>query len=122
MKLACNTDIALVIELAGVDVGILCFDSEYVLGILLIGDADVNIRNNLTHAFPCLLSCPELLAIVEVTAYRYALFVSGFDRIKADFWKLPSESRSDTGEVEPLGSFKNLVPVEPSLFAREIAL
>ena len=65
------------VELAGINVGVLGLDAEHVLGVLLVGDADVDIGQELRHAFACLLARPELLAVVEVAGDRRSLFLCG---------------------------------------------
>lgn len=59
--------VALVVQLTAVDVGVLGLDAEDVLCIFFIGDADVHVLAEVGHSGSCLLSRPQLAAVVQVT-------------------------------------------------------
>ena len=111
-KLLCNRLVALVVELAAVNVGALCLDAEDVLSVLLVRDANVNVLAKLGHSLARLGSRPELAAVVEVAGYLDALFLCRLTSLEADVNELAAECGSDAREVEPIGTVKDRVPIE----------
>ena len=111
-ELLSNGLVAVVIELTAVDVGSLCLDTEYVLSILLVGDAYVNVLAELGHSLSCLIAGPELAAVVKVARDLKSLSLSSLAGILTDLNNVCTESGSDTGEVEPVNTLEDSIPVE----------
>ena len=107
-----HTDVALMIELAGINVGVLGLDAEHVLGVLLVGDAHIDIGQELRHAFAGLLARPELLAVVEVAGDRQSLFLCGLAGSQTGLRHFAAERGRDAGPVEPVRAVKDLIPIK----------
>lgn len=95
--------VALVVQLTAVDVGVLGLDAEDVLCIFFIGDADVHVLAEVGHSGSCLLSRPQLAAVVQVTGDLDTALLGGLAGFLADLYEVFTESRCDTGKVEPIG-------------------
>jgi hypothetical protein len=63
--------VAVVFDLAAGQVRALGMDAEDRLGVLLVGDADVDTRHDLGHDLPGLLAAPEFLAVVKVAGDQH---------------------------------------------------
>ena len=104
--------IALVVNLAGVDVGGLGLNAEHVLGVLLVGDAHVHVLAQLGHSLPGLLTGPQLAAVVEVAGDLHAPLLGGLTGLLAGLHQVGAQSGGDAGEVEPVHALEDLVPVK----------
>ena len=107
-----NGLVALVVDGAAVDVGGLGLDAEDILGILLVGDADIDVLGQLGHGFPGLGAGPQLAAVVQVAGDLDAAGLSSLACVQADFDHIGAQSGSDAGEVEPIGAVEDLIPIE----------
>ena len=97
---------------AAVDIGSLGFDAENVLGIFLVGDANVDVLSQLGHSGIGLGTGPQLAAVVQVAGDLDAASLGCLAGLLADFHAVGTQSGGDAGEVEPVGAFKDLVPIE----------
>ena len=113
-QLLCNALVALSVQLAAVDVGSLSLDAEDVLCVLLVGDADVNVLAQLGHGLASLVAGPQLATVVQVAADLHAASLSSLAGLQADLNDICAQSRGNAGEVEPIHTLKDLVPVEVS--------
>src|SRR5699024_5508430 len=104
--------VAFAVDLAGVDVGGFGLDAEDVLGILLVGNADINILAQVGHGSAGFLTGPELAAVVQVAADLDAVGLSGLAGFAADIDNIGAQRRGVAGEVEPIDAFKDRIPVE----------
>ena len=66
------------------------------------------------HGFPGLGTGPQLAAVVEVTGNLDAAGLCCLTSFPADFHQIGTQCGSDTGEMEPIGTVKDLIPVEIS--------
>ena len=107
-----HADIALVADLAGVQVRIRGGDAEHVLGILLVGDAHIHIGHQLGHHAVGLVVGPQLLAVVQVAADGQAHVLGLLAGLQADGRQLAAQGRGDAGEMEPVGPGEDGLPVE----------
>ena len=104
--------VSVLVELAAVDVSVLRLDTEYVLRVLLVGDADVDILTQIGHRRSRLLARPQLAAVVQVTGDLDALRLCRLAGVAADLDDVLTERRRDAGEVEPVRALKDRIPVE----------
>ena len=107
-----NGLVALVVQAAAVDVGGLSLDAEDILGVLFVGNAHIHVLAQIGHGFPSLSAGPQLAAVVQVAGDLAAMGLGGLAGFPADFHNVGAQSRSDAGEVEPVGTLEDLVPVE----------
>ena len=110
--LARDADIARMVELAAVNVGIFRLDPENVLRVFFVRNAHINVGQQLCHDLAGLLARPQLFSVIEVAGNGYALFLCGLARLQAGFRHLAAQSRSNSGPVEPVSALKNAIPVE----------
>ena len=104
--------VALSVQLAAVDVSSLSLDAEHVLSVLLVGDADINVLAQIGHGSASLLTGPQLAAVVQVAADLHAVSLSSLAGLQADLDDICAQSRGDAGEVEPIDTLEDLIPVE----------
>ena len=109
-----NALIAFAVELTGGDIGMSSLNAEYVLGVLLVGDADVNILAQLGHRSAGLVTGPEFAAVVQVAADLYAMGLGSFTGLFADLYYIGAQRGSDTGEMEPVNTLKDGIPIKIS--------
>ncbi len=76
--------VALVVQLAAVDIGVLGLDAKDVFCIIFIGDADVNILAEVGHSGSCLLSRPQLTAVAQVAGDLDAALLRGLALLGVD--------------------------------------
>src|SRR5699024_7434376 len=100
------------VDLTGVDVGGFGLDAEHVLGVLLVGDADVDILAQVGHGGAGFLTGPQLAAVVQIAADLDAVGLGGLAGFAADVHDIGAQRRRDAGEVEPVHTLKDGVPVE----------
>ena len=100
------------IELTAVDIGVFSLDAEDVLCVLLVGDANVNVLAEVCHSLSRFCAGPELSAVVKVAGDLYALCLCRLASITADINEILAERGCDTGEVEPIGTLENGIPIE----------
>src|SRR5699024_11188677 len=100
------------VDLTGVDVGGFGLDAEHVLGVLLVGDADVDILAQVGHGGAGFLAGPQLAAVVQIAADLDAAGLGGLAGFAADVHDIGAQRRRDAGEVEPVHALKDGVPVE----------
>ena len=111
-NLAGHANVTLVVDFTGVQVGVLGLNAEDVLGVLLIGDADVHVGDQLAHDAVGLFAGPQLAAVVQVTGNGQAQLLGLLAGLQADGGQLAAQCGSNAGEVEPVGTLEDLVPVE----------
>ena len=111
-KLLRHRYVALLVELAGIDVGAGRLDAEHIRRVRLICDEDIDVRDELRHYASRLLAAPELAPVVEVARDGDLLLLADLERVKADRRKFPAKGGRDAGEVEPLRALQDLLPVE----------
>ena len=104
--------VALVVDLAAVNVGVLRLDAEHVLGILLVGNAHVHVLAQVRHGLTGLIPRPQLAPVVQVAGDLHALGLRRLAGLLANFHHVGPQGRGDAGEVEPVHALENLVPVE----------
>ena len=107
-----NGDIALLVELAALDVRALADDAEDIRRVRLVRDEDVDVRNELRHALAGLGLRPQLAAVVEVAGDGDLVGLAVLERVQADRGQLAAECGRDAGEVKPADALQNLLPVE----------
>ena len=111
-KLSCNGLVALAVDLAGIDIGRLRLNAEHILGILLVGNAYVHVLTQISHGLACLLTAPQLAAVVEITANLEPVCLRRLAGVTAGIHHVGAKRRRDTGKVEPVRASKNHIPVE----------
>ena len=111
-QLLCNGLVALFVQLACIDISVLCLDAEHVFCVLLIGDANVNILADFRHRLASFVTSPQLAAVVQIAADFSACLLSRLASLDAQVNHVFAQRRSDAGEVEPIHTVKNLFPVE----------
>ena len=113
-QLLSNGLVAFVVQFAGVNVGSFSLNAEYILGILFVGDAYVNILAQFGHGFASLGAGPQLATVVQVAGNLQAMSLSCLTCFAADLNNVGAQCGGDAGEVEPLGALEDLCPVEIS--------
>ena len=100
------------VELAAVDIGAFRFNAEYVFCVFLVGNADIDIPAQLSHGRTRFVACPQLAAVIQVTGNFNAFCFCRDAGLLADFNEIGTERGRDAGEVEPVRTVKNRVPVK----------
>ena len=100
------------VELAAVDIGVLRLDAEDVLGVLLVGDAHVHVLAQLSHGGPGLLPGPQLAPVVQVAGDLDVVGLGGLAGFLTNFHHVGTQGRGNAGEVEPVHTLEDGVPVE----------
>ena len=59
-----------------------------------------------------MLTGPQLAAVVQVAADLHAVSLSSLAGLQADLDDICAQSRGDAGEVEPIDTLEDLIPVE----------
>ncbi len=91
---------------------VLGLDAEHVLGVLLVGDADVHVLAQLRHGGAGLLTGPQLAAVVQVAGDLDAVRLGGLAGLLADLHHIGTQGRGDAGEVEPVDAVEDGIPIE----------
>ena len=107
-----NALVALVVELAAVDVGVLGINTENVVSVFLVGDSNVDVLSQTGHGLTGFLTAPQLLAVVEVARNGSAGCLCRLAGLKADLSNVFAESGGDAGKVKPIHTIKDGLPVE----------
>ena len=88
-------------------------EAEGFLTILLIGQAQINIADDLPHHLRSLFSVlPQVLAIVVVAGHGQPPLLGRADSGQRHLGRVCAQGRRDPGEVKPRGALKNAVPRE----------
>ena len=111
-KLLCDINVTLAIELAAVHIIVVGLYAEYLVGIFLVCNADIDILHQLAHDLARLFARPEILAEIEVATYLDSLCAACLDCIEADFGNIVAQRGSDACEMEPYCIRQYLVPIE----------
>ena len=98
-QLLCYRLIAFLVELAAVNIRVFCLNAEYVLCILLVGDANINVLAQIGHCCTRFVTGPQLAAIVQVAGNLDAALLGCLARITADFHNICAQCRCDAGKV-----------------------
>ena len=111
-QLSGNGLVALPVQITAVNIGRSGLNAKHILGILLIGDAHIHVLAQLRHSCPRLLPGPQLAPVVQVTGDLAAVGLGSDAGFLAHLHKVRPQCGGNAGEVEPVGTFKNPVPVE----------
>ena len=111
-KLPCHADVAVAVELAAVNIRALGFNAEHVLGVFFVGDAHVDIGQQLAHDLACALARPELFAEVEIAGNGQTARLGRLAGVQTNFGQFAAERRGDAGPVEPVCTVKDGIPVK----------
>ena len=100
------------IQLAGLHVHV-GGDLQGLLHVLLVGNGHVHVVCDLTHDLGSLLAIlPQVLAVVQVAGDGDASLLGFLDGLNAQLHCALGDGGGDTGNVEPIHTFKGLVPVD----------
>ena len=100
------------VQLAGLHVHV-GGDLQGLLHVLLVGDGHVHIVCDLTHDLSGLLAVlPQVLAVVQIAGDGDASLLGFLHGLDAQLHGALGDSGGDAGDVEPIHTFKGLVPVD----------
>src|SRR5699024_1065520 len=88
-------------------------DLQGLLHVLLVGHGHVHVLGHLPHdlgGLPAVL--PQVLAVVEVAGDGDALGLGGLHGLQGQLHGALADGGGDTGDVEPLHTLEDLVPVD----------
>src|SRR5690606_3009348 len=86
--------------------------AETLLGILLVGDADIHVLHQRAHDELRLLFRPELRAKIEVAAHFRTRFLGGATCLNEGPARFLAESGRDAGPVKPHGAVEDLIQID----------
>ena len=90
------------------------FEAQTELRIFFVTDTNINKLHQRLHDGLCFFFRPEFLTEVEVNRYRNAMAFCSFTSQFCQFGCLIGDSGSDTGPVEPIGTFHDCIKIEVS--------
>ena len=90
------------------------FEAQTELCIFFVTDTNINKLHQRLHDGLCFFFRPEFLTEVEVNRYRNAMTFCSFASQFCQLGSLIGDSGSDTGPVEPIGTFHDCIKIEVS--------
>ena len=103
------------LQLTAGNIGIAGLEAKYQLSIFFVTDTYINVLHQVSHNLLSLLGAPQLLTEVQVYGYLYAVLLSSDQSLLGQLCCSVGYSGGNTGEVEPVSAFEDLIEVEISL-------